>query len=198
MDLRKPGVIDTTQYNKLPPLSENYFTSANKYGNRRFRITLLTDTMKRTINLIVIHCTASLCTSILTAQALDDEHRRRGFNGCGYHFYITQDGQVHPMRDTILIGAHAKGYNAHSIGIAYEGGLNPEGKPADTRTPQQRQALIALLRHLLYTYPGAHICGHRDLSPDLNGNGTIEPTEYIKICPCFDAAIEYEDMQVNS
>jgi hypothetical protein len=30
------------------------------------------------------------------------------------------------------------------------------------------------------------VCGHRDLSPDLNGNGEIEPEEWIKQCPCFD------------
>ena len=28
---------------------------------------------------------------------------------------------------------------------------------------------------------------HRDLSPDLNGNGEIEPEEWIKACPCFNA-----------
>lgn len=30
--------------------------------------------------------------------------------------------------------------------------------------------------------------GHRDLSPDLNHNGEIEPEEWVKQCPCFDAA----------
>ena len=28
--------------------------------------------------------------------------------------------------------------------------------------------------------------GHRDTSPDLNGDGVIEPYEYVKACPCFD------------
>lgn len=147
--------------------------------------------MTRTINLIVIHCTASRCTSTLTPEALDAEHRRRGFNSCGYHFYITRGGQVHVMRDIALTGAHAKGYNSHSIGIAYEGGLDANGQPADTRTPEQKQVLIALLRQLRNTYPAARICGHRDLSPDLNGNGVIEPQEYIKMCPCFNAEKEY-------
>ena len=32
----------------------------------------------------------------------------------------------------------------------------------------------------------SRICGHRDLSPDLNGDGTISPNEWIKDCPCFD------------
>ena len=37
----------------------------------------------------------------------------------------------------------------------------------------------------------ALILGHRDLSPDLNGNGLIEPNEYLKQCPCFDVMKEY-------
>ena len=41
---------------------------------------------------------------------------------------------------------------------------------------------------LLKEYPGSRVVGHRDLSPDLNHNGEIEPEEWIKECPCFDAA----------
>jgi N-acetylmuramoyl-L-alanine amidase len=41
---------------------------------------------------------------------------------------------------------------------------------------------------LLKDYPGSRLCGHRDLSPDLNHNGEIEPEEWVKQCPCFDAA----------
>lgn len=146
----------------------------------------------RKITLIVVHCTASRHTSTLTPAALDAEHRWRGFAGCGYHYYITKDGTVHPMRDITLIGAHVKGHNNGSIGIAYEGGLDADGKPADTRTPEQRQSLTALLRHLLTAYTDiSAIVGHRDLSPDLNGNGTVEPAEWIKMCPCFDASVEY-------
>lgn len=149
----------------------------------------------RKITLIVVHCTASRCTSTLTSAALDAEHRRRGFAGCGYHYYITRDGEIYPMRDITLIGAHAKGFNACSVGIAYEGGLDAYGRPADTRTAEQKQSLIALLRHLLTAYPDiAAIVGHRDLSPDLNGNGTIEPCERIKMCPCFNASAEYREL----
>ena len=41
-------------------------------------------------------------------------------------------------------------------------------------------------------YPGCRICGHRDLSPDLNGNGEIEPEEWIKACPCFNAETDWD------
>ncbi len=148
----------------------------------------------RTITLIVIHCTASRCTSNLTPETLELLHRQRGFNGCGYHYYIQKNGTIHPMRPLNLAGAHAYGHNAHSIGIAYEGGLLSDGTAADTRTPEQRSALRALLTAIHTVYPSALILGHRDLSPDLNHNGTIEPEEYIKQCPCFDAIPEYSDL----
>jgi len=85
------------------------------------------------------------------------------------------------------IGAHARGFNSESIGICYEGGLDSEGHPKDTRTPWQKHSLRVLILTLLRDYPGCRVCGHRDLSPDLNGNGEIEPEEWIKACPCFDA-----------
>ena len=154
---------------------------------------------QRNISLIVVHCTASRCTSDLTPESLDAMHKRQGFTECGYHYYITKDGTIHHMRDITRIGAHAKGYNTPSIGVAYEGGLDASGRAADTRTAKQKQSLETILRFLLLTYPGAKICGHRDLSPDLNHNGTIEPCEYIKQCPCFDAAAEYgEKLRMES
>lgn len=96
---------------------------------------------QRNITLIVVHCTASRCTSNLTPEALDSMHKRQGFAECGYHYYITKDGTIHHMRDITHVGAHAKGYNTPSIGVAYEGGLDASGRAADTRTDAQKQAL---------------------------------------------------------
>lgn len=42
---------------------------------------------QRNITLIVVHCTASKCTSNLTPEALDALHKRQGFTECGYHYY---------------------------------------------------------------------------------------------------------------
>ena len=93
------------------------------------------------------------------------------------------------------IGAHAKGFNAHSIGICYEGGLDCRGRPADTRTPAQRATLRQLVGQLQEKFSGCRVCGHRDLSPDLNGNGEIEPEEWIKQCPCFEVAKEFKELE---
>ena len=62
----------------------------------------------------------------------------------------------------------------------------------DTRTEQQKASLLALLMDLRKLYPDAVILGHRDFSPDLNHDGIIEPKEWIKACPSFDAKTEYK------
>ena len=92
------------------------------------------------------------------------------------------------------MGAHARGYNRKSIGVCYEGGLLSDGTPSDTRTLEQRGALVLLLRMLRRCYPQARIVGHRDLSPDLNGDGKISPNEWTKLCPCFDAKEAYDQL----
>ena len=148
----------------------------------------------RNINMIVVHCTASREDSSLTPKDLDIFHRKRGFNGCGYHYYITRDGEIHAMRPLELAGAHAKGYNAESIGIAYEGGLDVNGQAKDTRTGQQKRSLRVLIRVLMTDFPVGRVVGHRDLSPDLNGNGVVEPCEWMKMCPCFDVVEEYRGL----
>lgn len=62
------------------------------------------------------------------------------------------------------------------------------GRPKDTRTEWQVHSMRVLVKALLKQYPGSRVCGHRDLSPDLNANGEIEPEEWIKQCPCFDVS----------
>ena len=135
----------------------------------------------RTINLIVVHCSATRCDRPFPVTALIRCHADR-FGFTGYHYYITRNGRTYQTRHEQLIGAHAKGYNEHSLGVCYEGGLNKQGKPADTRTKAQKQALLKLLRRLKEEHPQAQILGHRDL-PDVK-----------KACPCFDAKSEYSQL----
>lgn len=148
----------------------------------------------RKITDIVLHCSATKEGQRVTAADIDRWHRDRGFRKIGYHYVIYPDGSIHAGRDIAEAGAHVSGHNATSIGICYVGGLDAAGQPADTRTPEQKAAIVYLLESLREKFPAARICGHRDFSPDRNGNGTIEPSEYIKACPCFDAADEYKDL----
>ena len=144
----------------------------------------------RKINYIVVHCSATREGCELTPKQLEAEHRRRGFTGIGYHFYIRRTGKVEHTRWPEIPGAHVRGLNRHSIGICYEGGLDASGRPADTRTPEQRSALRRLVWELLKEHRNARVCGHRDLSPDRDGDGIVEPQEWTKLCPCFDVATE--------
>ena len=141
----------------------------------------------RVVTLLVVHCSATRYDRDFPVDALRRCHLQRGFASIGYHFYITRDGEVHICRPVHQIGAHATGWNDKSIGICYEGGLDCKGHPKDTRTEWQKHSMRVLILTLLKDYPGCRICGHRDLSPDLNGNGEIEPEEWIKACPCFNA-----------
>ena len=149
----------------------------------------------RTITLIVLHCSATKATQSYGFPQCQADHRRRGWKDIGYHYYITRDGQLHNGRPISQVGAHCKDHNRHSIGICYEGGLDAEGQACDTRTKAQRASLRALLEKLHNQFPNAIIMGHRDLSPDLDGNGHVDPDEWLKQCPCFDALWDYADLE---
>ena len=135
----------------------------------------------RRIDLIVIHCSATRADRPFPLTALIRCHQDR-FGFTGYHYYVTRDGTTSLTRHEQLVGAHAKGYNLHSLGVCYEGGLDEHGKPADTRTRAQKQSLLKLLKRLRKEHPGAQILGHRDL-PGVK-----------KACPCFDARSEYSQL----
>jgi N-acetyl-anhydromuramyl-L-alanine amidase AmpD len=138
----------------------------------------------RHITLIIIHCSAVRPGQTSSAAQIDSWHRRRGWKmGIGYHYVVRRDGQVEPGRPEWLIGAHCMHHNRHSIGVCYEGGLDSEGRPADTRTTEQKLAMVQLLEVLHRRYPRALIVGHNDLDPQ-------------KACPCIaDVAREYAELQ---
>lgn len=148
----------------------------------------------RKIKYIVLHCSATKEGQNVSVRDIDRWHRQRGFRMIGYHYVILLDGSIRKGRDIAQVGAHVAGNNANSIGICYVGGLDADGKPKDTRTGEQKASLFYLLQQLREQFPDAVICGHRDFSPDLNGDGVIEPWEWMKACPCFDAIEEYQNL----
>lgn len=142
----------------------------------------------RRIDKIVIHCSASKEGQKMTVEQIDRMHRKRGFSGIGYHFVVYLDGSVHDGRDISKVGAHTTGYNTGSIGICYIGGLDNREKIKDTRTLSQKNALYQLVKKLMEMYPIREVKGHRDYSPDTNGDGVISKYEWIKGCPCFEVS----------
>ncbi|MFK5979758.1 MAG: peptidoglycan-binding domain-containing protein [Rhizobiaceae bacterium] len=133
--------------------------------------------------LLVTHCTATSLKYKLTSEALRKMHQVRGFRDIGYNEWIDRDGVLHVGRGADEIGAHVKGYNSIAYGIALEG-----CRDVFDATEEMLHTLHLRYHELQnHQYPDAEICGHRDLSPDADGDGIIEPHEHIKACPRFDA-----------
>ena len=147
------------------------------------------------IDRMYIHCTASTFGSF---NDIDSWHKSRGFDehdsplhgrpiNIGYHFLIlnafptassvkehhktTTDGEIIEGRPLSIIGAHVKGDNTKSIGIAYVG-FAP--------TPMQVNSLNYLCLKLMeeYSIPVEKVFGHHEYY--LNKN---EPM--LKTCPNF-------------
>jgi N-acetylmuramoyl-L-alanine amidase len=164
--------------------------------------------MKRTINAIVIHCAATPNGKDIKIAAIDAMHKVRGFKRdsqavrsfnpdlrhVGYHFVIEVYGSIQAGRDIEEVGAHVQGNNSKSIGICMIG--------TDKFTVEQWESLKGCLIYLAgdiqkrtITTPNQallafsdmeiKIKGHRDYSPDLNGDGQITRNEWIKTCPGF-------------
>ena len=144
---------------------------------------------------LVLHCTATPEGREVTSGEIRHWHTDpvkkggRGWKQVGYTDMIHLDGRVERLVrnnedaevDPWEVTNGAKGYNTVSRHVVYVGGVSKDGKTAkDTRTPEQRKALLMLLRRLRAKYPNAKIHGHRDFAA--------------KACPSFDATKEYADL----
>lgn len=111
----------------------------------------------------------------MSVAEIDKWHTAKGWDGCGYHYVIHLDGRISPARPLSKVGAHCKGHNRGSIGIAYVGGLR-DGVPTDTRTIEQYRAMLQLCSNLVNMYPNiVAIHGHNYYNPK-------------KACPCFNVS----------
>lgn len=143
----------------------------------------------RTIKYIVIHCTGAVSTQ--STQSIKQYWAKvLGWKSYGYHYLIGAKGEIENLTDESKPTNGVAGFNANSIHICYKGGNN--GK--DTRTTEQKIILRSLISTLKNKYPKAKLMGHRDFSKDLDGDGIIEPHEWIKLCPCFSVSTEYKDL----
>ena len=135
----------------------------------------------RLVKEIIIHCSATREEQQVSVDTIRDWHLAKGWNDIGYHFYIDLDGTINKGRDIDKIGAHCKGHNRNSIGICYCGGVEADGKtPKDTRTQEQKDSLLNVLKTLKAMYPEAVIYSHSEFAA--------------KACPSFDATEEYENI----
>ena len=131
----------------------------------------------RTISKIIIHCSATPEGRDINAATIDSWHKERGWSGIGYHYVIKLDGSIEYGRDINKTGAHVKDHNKGSIGICYIGGCDLAMDAKDTRTYEQKESLLLLLKTLKKMHPSATIHGHNEFAA--------------KSCPCFNAYNEY-------
>ena len=117
---------------------------------------------------VIIHHTA---VDNLTPENINEDHKRRGYGGIGYHFYIRKDGTVYKGREEKLEGAHTIGRNYDSIGICIEGNFEDE-----ELNEMQEKSLVMLVTDMVIKYNISDIIGHKD--------------EYQTLCPGKNISIE--------
>ena len=135
---------------------------------------------------IVVHCSASKASADIGLREIRGWHLARGFSDIGYAVVIRRSGVIELGRDLKAVGAHVQGRNGDTVGICLVGGLDDQGQPQMNYTPAQWAALAITRKFLSAVWPGAQWLGHRDLSPDKDGDGQVEQHEWLKACPCFD------------
>jgi len=139
------------------------------------------------VEYLVVHCSATAASPTITASTIEGWHRKQGWKDIGYHFVVLTDGSWQVGRPLTVMGAHVgPAYNRRSLGICMVGGADANGRAVNNFHAAQFQGLETLLRNLRTSYQNAVICGHRDLSPDRDGDGIVEPHEWVKQCPSFD------------
>ena len=97
--------------------------------------------------LIVLHHTGGAAGEDPSAAEIDAIHRGQRWLGVGYHYLIRKDGAIERGRPAPVVGAHAAGMNARSVGVALCGNFCEE-EPTAYDVPMDAE----------------HIVGHRDLA----------------------------------
>lgn len=155
------------------------------------QIYITSDFDMRTIDTILIHCTATPAGREVSSEELNRWHKASRFEPytdpsgkkvyAGYHLLVHLDGTYERLRPDSARGQHCRhaNMNDRAIAVCYVGGCDAAMKPADTRTYAQKRTLRSLVCTLKARYPSARVMGHRDV-PGVR-----------KACPCFDAAKEY-------
>lgn len=135
---------------------------------------------KREVKYLVLHCTAGPATQ--TTKAIKDYWKNNlGWKSVGYHYLINADGTIEQLAQESEITNGVAGFNSVTVNISYKGGVDAANKPKDTRTPQQKESILKLLKELRKRYPKAIIQGHKDFGAK-------------KACPSFEAKKEYSNI----
>lgn len=149
------------------------------------------------IRYLVIHCTATESSREVSSGELQKWHTApvaqggRGWHQVGYTDMIHLNGGVERLVDNneddrvdnFEVTNGAAGYNSQSRHIVYVGGLH-KGKPCDTRTASQSEAMLRYVKDFHRRFPNVKIIGHNEISS--------------KACPCFDVQRWLRDNGINN
>ncbi len=135
---------------------------------------------------LVIHCTATPEGREVTSEEINRWHTNpkskggRGWSRVGYSELIHLDGTIETLIDyddnnfvePWEISNGARGINSKSRHIVYAGGTDKNGKPKDTRTKAQKEALEMYVKAHTTIQTQWKVAGHNQFAA--------------KACPSFD------------
>ena len=111
------------------------------------------------VGMLVLHHTTGDYLGPSTIRGIQAFHQgpQRGWSDIAYNFLVAPDGTVFEGRGWAAQGAHAKGHNAKSVGVAYVG---------DGRKPvpvEAMRAIFALAAEAEVKFGSLRRVGHRDV-----------------------------------
>ena len=108
---------------------------------RKETVKELTWIMKRTINEIDIHCSATPPNMDIGVKEIRQWHVAKNWSDIGYHDVIRRDGTLEEGRPLERAGAHIRGRNANSIAVCMIGGVKADMEAANNFTKEQFDTL---------------------------------------------------------
>ena len=149
----------------------------------------------RKLTRLVIHCSATPNGRHHTVEDIDLWHRANKWfrnsaaakecgnpqlTSVGYHRIIYTDGLRVQGRCFQEVPVSVRGWNSDSVALCMIG--------TNKFTQAQWDSLKLEVLFLASELGIQTIQGHRDLSPDKDGDGVLEKHEWLKDCPGFDVA----------
>lgn len=113
---------------------------------------------RRPVGRVFLHCSASDSPAHDNLRTIELWHTRRGFSGCGYHYFVRKDGTLERGRDLERDPAAQAGHNRGTIAVCLH------GLAGDRFTEHQFATLRALCQSIHEQLPLATFHGHCEVS----------------------------------
>ncbi|XP_072309327.1 peptidoglycan recognition protein 5 [Eucyclogobius newberryi] len=125
------------------------------------------DDLKSPAKRVIIHHTAmrhykTRSESFTELQSIQRVHmQERRFDDIGYNFLVGDDGTVYEGRGWSVVGAHTKGHNDDSLGIAFMGNFVDKSPSSEALTSVKQLLVMGVSQGSLL--PDFLLFGHKDL-----------------------------------